>query len=173
MCGKKNIVKNKMIATKTATLGIISSSLLFLAIIIGATTTTNFAMAQTSTTTAPDTTLSSIPDEAPGAPPIPQQLQQVVSDAQAKCAPALSGLSGATPETLAEIYCLDVLYASDKTTLLSGDLLIPTTAGNQQNPFIWLGVDGFKALGYSITSVQLSGQGSQGNPHTWEIVMSK
>jgi hypothetical protein len=164
-------MKNKMIlTTMTKTIGMISSiSLLFLAVIIGgATTTINFAMAQT---TPPS--LSSIPDKAPGAPEIPQQLQQVVSDAQAKCAPALSGLSGLTPEMLAKIYCLDVVYASDRTILLDGDLLIQTSAGNQQNPFIWIAVDGFKALGYTLTSTELSGQGSQGNPHSWYIVMSK
>jgi hypothetical protein len=52
-------------------------------------------------------------------------------------------------------------------------LVAAVGGGYAANPAIWNAVDGFKALGYSITSIQLSGQGNQGDPHNWYIVMSK
>jgi hypothetical protein len=118
------------------------------------------------------TTPPQIATIAPGAPPIPPDLQKVITDAQAACAPALYQFPG-LPGDLTNRLCVSAVYASPKTVLVTGHLIIETTDGNQQNPFIWLAVDGFKALGYSISSIQLSGQGSQGNPHDWLIVMSK
>jgi hypothetical protein len=84
-----------------------------------------------------------------------------------------SSWCSANPTRFTNRLCVSAVYASPKTVLVTGHLIIETTDGNQQNPFIWLAVDGFKALGYSISSIQLSGQGSQGNPHDWLIVMSK
>ncbi|HKI07194.1 MAG TPA: hypothetical protein VKA09_02255 [Nitrososphaeraceae archaeon] len=120
----------------------------------------------------PTTTLPQIATTAPGAPPIPPDLQKVLTDAQTACAPALYQIPG-LPGDLTKGLCVNAVYASPKTVLVTGNLIIETTEGNQQNPFIWLAVDGFKALGYSISSIQLSGQGSQGNTHDWLIVMSK
>jgi hypothetical protein len=76
--------------------------------------------------------------------------------------------------------CVSLIYESPQTVVLEGDLLILSTdilgefAGYWDNPYLWLAVDDFrKGLGYSVTSIELSGQGSKGNPHTWNIVMSK
>ncbi len=75
--------------------------------------------------------------------------------------------------------CVTLVYESPNTVVLDASLLLISTdfsgsfAGNWDNPFVWKAVDRFKALGYSLTSVELGGQGSQGNPHNWHIVMSK
>lgn len=75
--------------------------------------------------------------------------------------------------------CVTLVYESPTTVVLdAGPLLISTDfsrslSGNWDNPFVWKAVDHFKALGYLVTSVELGGQGSQGNPHNWHIVMSK
>lgn len=48
-----------------------------------------------------------------------------------------------------------------------------STVGNYPNVYLWEAVDAFKAQGYTLTSVMLGGQGSQGNPHEFFVVMSK
>ena len=48
-----------------------------------------------------------------------------------------------------------------------------STVGNYPNIYLWQAVDQFKAQGYTLTSVMLGGQGSQGNPHQFFVVMSK
>lgn len=75
--------------------------------------------------------------------------------------------------------CVTLVYESPNTVVLDAGLLLISTdfsgplSGNWDNPFIWKAVDRFKALGYLVTSVELGGQGNQGNPHNWHIVMSK
>jgi hypothetical protein len=75
-------------------------------------------------------------------------------------------------------FCVRLIYESPKTVLLEGQLLVENLtggadAGATQNPYFWKAVDGFKDQGYTITTVELSGQGSVGNPHEWLVVMSK
>jgi hypothetical protein len=48
-----------------------------------------------------------------------------------------------------------------------------SSVGNYPNVYLWEAVDRFKAQGYTLTSVMLGGQGSQGNPHEFFVVMSK
>ena len=78
--------------------------------------------------------------------------------------------------------CVSLEYESPSTVVLNGDKLILDTTGlltgggsggNWPNPYIWKAVDGFKALGYSLTFTELGGQGSRGNPHDYVLVMSK
>jgi hypothetical protein len=52
-------------------------------------------------------------------------------------------------------------------------MLIIQIGGYTENPFFWQAVDGFKAQGYTIDSVLVSGQSSQGSPHEFFVVMSK
>ncbi len=72
--------------------------------------------------------------------------------------------------------CVSLVYESPRTILVGGALLTAGStsqfAGDWNNPFIWKAVDSFKELGYSLTSVELGGQGVANNPHTWYLVMS-
>jgi hypothetical protein len=67
-----------------------------------------------------------------------------------------------------------VLHESS-TLVLTGELLIVRDQGGGyvENRYIWVAVDEFKAVGHTLHSVLLAGQGTQGNPHNWYIVMSK
>ncbi|MDQ4067178.1 MAG: hypothetical protein M3114_06285 [Thermoproteota archaeon] len=75
--------------------------------------------------------------------------------------------------------CISLEYESPNTVVLNGDRLILDTTGlltgggYWPNPYIWKAVDGFKGLGYSLTFMELGGQGSQGNPHEYILVLSK
>lgn len=94
--------------------------------------------------------------------------QRIIDQAQAACA-------GTTEAALAEL-CVSAVHESPRTIVLQGNLLIVQTGTGilyTDNPYIWQAVDGLKNQGYTLTSVQLAGQGSQGNPHDWYIVMSK
>ena len=70
---------------------------------------------------------------------------------------------------------LNVEYQSPYTIVLAGKLLrlaediIRYTA----NDLIWKGVDVLKEAGYIIDSVQLSGFGTETNPYTYHIIMSR
>jgi hypothetical protein len=104
------------------------------------------------------TTTSEIPLSAPA--------QQIISDAQTACSQEVG--------TLAPSLCVSVIHESPNTVVLNGQLLIlEGVTGYVANPFIWRAVDGFRGQGYTLTSAELSGQGSQGNPHSWYIAMSK
>jgi hypothetical protein len=92
--------------------------------------------------------------------------QQIIANAQTDCSQEVG--------TLAPILCVSVVHESPNTVVLYGQLLLLEGAtGYVDNPFIWRAVDGLKGQGYSLTSTMHSGQGSQGNPHSWYIVMSK
>jgi hypothetical protein len=77
--------------------------------------------------------------------------------------------------------CVSLEYESGNTLVLTGDRLLldfqtigtAGGGGNWPNPYIWKAVDQFKAQGYTLLSTELGGQGSQGNPHDWLIVMQK
>ena len=77
-----------------------------------------------------------------------------------------------TPAVLAEL-CVSIVYESPTTIVLNGELLIVQTGGYTDNPFFWQAVDGFKAQGFTIDTVAVTGQGSRGNPHELFVVMSK
>lgn len=70
---------------------------------------------------------------------------------------------------------LDVEYQSPYTIVLEGKLLrlAENTIGYTTNDLIWKGVDTIKEAGYIIDSVQLSGFGTETNPYTYHIIMSK
>jgi hypothetical protein len=86
------------------------------------------------------------------------------------------------------IDCVSLVYESPRTIVIeAADRLTNNTtaagltnsqfaAKGNNNPFIWKVVDGFKEMGYSLTSAELGAQGSEGNhnnPHTWYLAMSK
>jgi hypothetical protein len=68
-----------------------------------------------------------------------------------------------------------VVHESSATVVLTGEVLIANLGGGGyvENPYIWEAVDKFKPRGYTLNSVLLAGQGIQGNPHSWYIVMSR
>ena len=70
---------------------------------------------------------------------------------------------------------LDVEYQSPYTIVLEGKLLrlAENTIGYTTNDLIWKGVDMIKEAGYIIDSIQLSGFGTETNPYTYHIIMSK
>jgi hypothetical protein len=70
---------------------------------------------------------------------------------------------------------LDVKYQSPYTIVLEGKLLrlAENTIGYITNDLIWKGVDMLKEAGYIIDSVQLSGFGTETNPYTYHIIMSR
>ena len=70
---------------------------------------------------------------------------------------------------------LDVEYQSPYTIVLEGKLLrlAENTIGYTTNDLIWKGVDMINEAGYIIDSVQLSGFGTETNPYTYHIIMSK
>jgi hypothetical protein len=70
---------------------------------------------------------------------------------------------------------LDIEYQSSYTIVLEGKLLRLTedTIGYTTNDLIWKGVDVLKEAGYIIDSIQLSGFGTETNPYTYHIIMSR
>ena len=75
-------------------------------------------------------------------------------------------------------YCslyLDVEYQSPSTIVLKGKLLrlVEGITGYTTNDLIWKGVDILKGEGYVIDFVQISGFGTDTNPYTYHVVMSK
>ena len=75
-------------------------------------------------------------------------------------------------------YCylyLDVEYQSSSTIVLEGKLLrlAEGIIGFTANDLIWKGVDLLKEEGYVIDSVQISGFGTDTNPYTYHVIMSR
>jgi hypothetical protein len=75
-------------------------------------------------------------------------------------------------------YCslyLDVEYQSSSTVVLEGKLLrlAEGIIGYTANDLIWKGVDLLKEEGYVIDSVQISGFGTDTNPYTYHVIMSR
>jgi hypothetical protein len=76
--------------------------------------------------------------------------------------------------TSSPLNCISLLHESPTTVVLAGDLFLTGTGiSTANNIVIWPAVDGFKALGYSIDSVEQTGQGTEDNPLRLMIVMSK
>ncbi|MGA7369644.1 MAG: hypothetical protein WBX01_10990 [Nitrososphaeraceae archaeon] len=70
---------------------------------------------------------------------------------------------------------LDVQYQSPYTVVVEGKLLrlAGDIIGYTTDDLIWKGVDVLKEAGYIIDSVQLSGFGTETNPYTYHIIMSR
>jgi hypothetical protein len=92
--------------------------------------------------------------------------------------------------------CVNVWHESPRTLVLNGETLLlaapgsgpigstgtaedlfgedfGSTVGNYPNIYLWEAVDRFKEQGYTLTSVMIGGQGTQGNLHEFFVVMSK
>ena len=129
---------------------------------------TTFVYAQTTTTTPPE-------EEEPTTRSAPiQQLvtpsaaaQQIINNTQAECKQA----------QFPPRKCVILVYESPTTVVLNGDLSIfgggAEGIGNYPNPFLWEAVDGFKAQGYAITAIGMSGAGNRSSPNEFHVIMSK
>src|SRR5215213_549196 len=91
--------------------------------------------------------------------------KQIVESAKADCA---TKIRSDVPE-LKTIYaesCISLVHNSPTMVVLTGDLLINTAAlAYADNTSFWKAVNDLKNAGYTISSVELAGQGNQGNPH--------
>jgi hypothetical protein len=87
------------------------------------------------------------------------QAQQIIDDTHAYC-------ERITSEEESPRSCVGVPHESPTLVVLGGSLLL-TGLGDApiDNVVIWQAVDGFIALGYSIDSVLLTGQGTAQSPH--------
>ncbi|MGH9952091.1 MAG: hypothetical protein ACRD5J_10720 [Nitrososphaeraceae archaeon] len=65
--------------------------------------------------------------------------------------------------------CASIIYESDSRIVFVGDLIKSLS----YNVAIWLVVDMLETEGFGIDSIELTGQGSKGNPHSYLIVMSR
>lgn len=107
--------------------------------------------------------------------------QQIIDAVKAECAKTIevspylqTDELGFDLESVLVESCVFLLYESATTVVLNGYLLITQSPGVYiDNPFIWLAVDEFDVQGYTVNSVIVSRQGSQGNPHQLYVVMSK
>jgi hypothetical protein len=103
--------------------------------------------------------------------------QQIIETTKAECASQIN-LGQDTPaevQTVLAESCISLVHESPTMIVLNGDLLISTSPGlYSENTSLWKAVNMIKDAGYNtITSVELAGQGNQGNPHKLYVVMTK
>jgi hypothetical protein len=137
-------------------------------IVIVAVLPTTFVYAQTTTTTTPEeeSTTTSAPIQliTPSA-----AAQQIINNSKAECEQA----------QFFQIRCVVLVYESPTTVVLNGLILIfggsPETEGRSfhPNPFLWNAVEGFKAQGYAITSIEINVVGNKSSDNEFHVIMSK
>jgi hypothetical protein len=146
-------------------------------IVIVAVLPTTFVYAQTTTsnttaanTTAANTTANATEISAPIQLVTPSAAaQEIINNTQAECEQAQFRPTG----------CVILVYESPTTVVLNGRVLIfggsPETESRAYypNPFLWNAVDGFKAQGYTITSIEISGAGNRSSLNDFHVIMSK
>ncbi len=74
--------------------------------------------------------------------------------------------------------CIEVEYESPTTVVLNGHYILsnsslPLGESKPPNTILWQGVDALKSQGFAIESVTMGGEGREGNPNVYHIVMSK
>ena len=118
--------------------------------------TTGNATTTTTTTTAPIQLVT--PSAA---------AQEIINNTQAECEQAQFRPRG----------CVILVYESPTTVVLNGRVLIfggsSESRAYHPNPFLWNAVDGFKAQGYTITSIGISGAGNGSSLNDFHVIMSK
>jgi ABC-type glycerol-3-phosphate transport system substrate-binding protein len=151
---------------------IISLSLVLATIMLAASTTvaaTTTVYAQQITTTGAATNTTNVTTTTTTVPTTPRT-QQIIDNVLNACSEEIGAIELA-------LQCVSVVYDASRTLVLTGELLIISVAGGGtayvENRYIWIAVEEFRALGHTVDHVLLSGQGTQGNPHQWYIVMSK
>jgi hypothetical protein len=176
--------KNELVAIAVATTFIIIQAVAMTTTVQAQATTDMSPPSGASPLTIPLQTNATNP--VTGAPLTPAT-QQIIIDIQTECQE--QGV------IIAED-CVSVWHESPTTLVLNGGTLLlaapgsgpigstgnaedlfgenfGSSVGNYPNIHLWQAVDAFKAQGYTVTSVLLGGQGSQGNPHEFFVIMSK
>ena len=74
--------------------------------------------------------------------------------------------------------CIEVEYQSPTTVVLNGHYIqfnssLPLGESKSPNTILWQGVEALKSQGFAIESVTMGGEGSEGNPNVYHIIMSK
>ena len=93
--------------------------------------------------------------------------QQIINNTQTECVRA----------QFFPRQCVMLVYESPTTVVLNGEVLIfggsAESIGNYPNSFLWKAVDAFKAQGYTISAIEMSGAGNKGSPNEFHVIMSK
>jgi hypothetical protein len=126
----------------------------------------NFVYAQT--TTANNATGNATTTSAPIQLVTPSAAaQQIINNTKAECAQAQFRPGG----------CVNLVYESPTTVVMNGNVLIFGGSAESKalypNPFLWRAVDGFKAQGYAITTIVMSGAGNDSSHDIFRVIMSK
>ena len=136
-------------------------------------TTFVYAQTTTSNTTAANTTAANTTGNAT-ATSAPIQLvtpsaaaQQIINNTQAECEQA----------QFLQPRCVILVYESPTTVVLSGLIKIfggsAESQRNYQNPFLWRAVDGFKAQGYTISTIEMNVVSNKSSDNEFNVIMSK
>lgn len=127
----------------------------------------NFVYAQTTTAnnaTGNATTTTSAPIQlvTPSA-----AAQQIINNTKAECAQAQFRPGG----------CVNLVYESPTTVVMNGNALIFGGSAEKKtlnlNPFLWKAVDGFKAQGYTITTIVMREIDNDSSHDVFSVIMSK
>ena len=148
------------------------TSLIVIVIVIVAVLPTTFVYAQTTTTS--NTTAANTTGNATTTTTAPIQLvtpsaaaQEIINNTKAECQQA----------QFRQARCVILVYESPTTVVLNGRVLIfgggPESRDYYPNPFLWNAVDDFKAQGYTITSIGISGVGNGSSLNDFHVIMSK
>jgi hypothetical protein len=93
--------------------------------------------------------------------------QQIINNTQAECKQA----------QFPPRKCVILVYESPTTVVLNGDVSIfggsAESTGYYPNPFLWEAVDDFKAQGYTISAIGMSGAGNKSSLNEFHVIMSK
>ena len=129
---------------------------------------TTFVYAQNTTTTTPEensTTTTSAPIQS--VTPPSATAQQIINNTKAECEQA----------QFFQKRCVILVYESPTTVVLNGLVSIfggdPESRTFHPNPFLWNAVDGFKAQGYTITSIEMNEVGNKTSDNEFHVIMSK
>jgi hypothetical protein len=93
--------------------------------------------------------------------------QQIINNTKAECEQA----------QFRQARCVILVYESPTTVVLNG--LIKIFGGSAEtprlypNPFLWNAVDGFKAQGYTITTIEMNVVGNKSSDNEFHVIMSK
>ena len=126
----------------------------------------NFVYAQT--TTANNATGNATTTSAPIQLVTPSAAaQQIINNTKAECAQAQFRPGG----------CVNLVYESPTTVVMNGNALIFGGSAEKKtlnlNPFLWKAVDGFKAQGYTITSIVMREIDNDSSHDVFSVIMSK
>jgi hypothetical protein len=151
----------------------ITSSMVIVIVIVGVLPTT-FVYAQTtiSNTTAANTTSANTTGNATTTT-APIQLvtpsaaaQQIINNTQAECVQA----------QFSQRKCVILVYESPTTVVLNGRVKIFGGSAESPriypNPFLWNAVDGFKAQGYTITTIERNEISNKSSDNEFHVIMS-